>query len=182
MGFIGKKFNVVLTTAHIPIVKVSQSLKAMDILAGIHAAESLRQQLPKPLQKKPIGILGLNPHAGEEGLIGKEELLYLNKAIQTALKEKIPTIGPLVPDAAFLEKNWKKYSVYLAMYHDQGLIPFKIIHGQKSGAHISLGLPFVRTSVDHGTAKDIFGKNEAIANSMIEAIQACLRIVRSSIT
>ncbi|MGZ3742256.1 MAG: 4-hydroxythreonine-4-phosphate dehydrogenase PdxA [Pseudobdellovibrionaceae bacterium] len=181
MGFIGKKFNVVLASAHIPLAKVSQSLTVTNIGAGIAAADALRQKLPKTLQKKPIGILGLNPHAGEEGLIGKEELMYLNKAIGKALNTNVPVVGPLVPDAAFLEKNWKKYSVYLAMYHDQGLIPFKVVHGQKSGVHISLGLPFIRTSVDHGTAKDIFGKNIAIANSMIEAIQACIDIVRSSI-
>ena len=95
---------------------------------------------------------------------------------------EIPTATSLrdIP-VKVLEENWKKYSVYLAMYHDQGLIPFKTIHGQKSGVHVSLGLPFVRTSVDHGTAKDIFGKNKAIANSMIDAIQACLRLTKSSI-
>jgi 4-hydroxythreonine-4-phosphate dehydrogenase len=181
MGFLGSKFNVVLATAHIPISKISSCLSVGEILAGIEAAESLRQQLPRNLQKKPLGVLGLNPHAGEEGLIGQEELLYLNKALQEAAKKKIPVIGPLVPDVAFLEENWKKYSVFLAMYHDQGLIPFKVVHGQKSGVHISLGLPFVRTSVDHGTAKAIFGKNIAIANSMSDAIQTCLRLVKSSI-
>jgi 4-hydroxythreonine-4-phosphate dehydrogenase len=181
MGFIGNKFNVVLTTAHIPLSQVPSSLGVMDILSGIEAANRLRLNLPKAQQKKPIAVLGLNPHAGEEGLIGKEEQTSISKALVKAQKMKISVVGPLVPDAAFLEENWKKYSIYLAMYHDQGLIPFKAIHGQKSGVHISLGIPFVRTSVDHGTAKDIFGKNRAVANSMVDAIQACLRLTKSSI-
>ncbi|WP_413289498.1 4-hydroxythreonine-4-phosphate dehydrogenase PdxA [Bdellovibrio sp. HCB337] len=181
MGFLGNKFNVVLNTAHIPLSKVSTSMNVVDLLSGIEAANALRKMLPVAQQKKPIGVLGLNPHAGEEGLIGIEEREFVTKALNEAAKAKIPVLGPLVPDAAFLEENWKKYSVYLALYHDQGLIPFKAIHGQKSGVHVSLGIPFVRTSVDHGTAKDIFGKNKAIANSMIDAIQACLRLAKSSI-
>lgn len=181
MGFVGNKFNVVLNTAHIPLAQVSSSMSVIDILAGIEAANRLRMKLPAAQQKKPIAVLGLNPHAGEEGLIGLEEQTFITRALAEASKAKIPVVGPLVPDAAFLEENWKKYSVYLAMYHDQGLIPFKTIHGQKSGVHISLGIPFVRTSVDHGTAKDIFGKNKAIANSMVDAIQACLRLAKSSI-
>jgi len=182
MGFVGNKFNVVLTTAHIPLSKVPQNLRVMEILSGLEAANRLRKYLSPAQQKKPIAVLGLNPHAGEGGLLGGEESSIISKALQEAEKMKIPVAGPLVPDAAFLEENWKKYSVYLAMYHDQGLIPFKAIHGQKSGVHISLGVPFIRTSVDHGTAKDIFGKNKAIANSMIDAIQACLRLAKSSIT
>jgi 4-hydroxythreonine-4-phosphate dehydrogenase len=179
MGFIGSKFNVVLTTAHIPLSQVPLSLTVSELLSGLEAANYLRLKLPKAQQKKPIAVLGLNPHAGEEGLIGLEEQTDIMIAISEAQKAKIPVVGPLVPDAAFLEENWKKYSVYLAMYHDQGLIPFKTIHGQKSGVHISLGIPFIRTSVDHGTAKDIFAKNRAIANSMIEAIQACLRLAKN---
>lgn len=179
MGFIGDKFNVVLNTAHIPLSQVPDSLTVRELLSGIEAANSLRLKLPKALQKKPIAVLGLNPHAGEEGMIGLEEQTDIMIAISEAQKAKIPLVGPLVPDAAFLEENWKKYSVYLAMYHDQGLIPFKTIHGQKSGVHISLGIPFIRTSVDHGTAKDIFGKNKAIANSMIDAVQACLRLAKN---
>lgn len=181
MGFVGEKFNVVLNTAHIPVSRIAQSLSVIDILSGIDAANLLRQNLSKAQQKKPIAVLGLNPHAGEAGLIGNEEQIYISKALKEAEKMKIPVVGPLVPDAAFLEENWKKYSVYLAMYHDQGLIPFKTIHGQKSGVHISLGIPFVRTSVDHGTAKDLFGKNKAIANSMVDAILACLNLAKSSI-
>jgi len=150
-------------------------------LSALESANKLRLQLPVAQQKKPIAVLGLNPHAGEDSLIGTEERDIISRALTEALKAKIPVAGPLVPDAAFFEENWKKYSVYLAMYHDQGLIPFKTVHGQKSGVHISLGLPFVRTSVDHGTAKDIFGKYKAIANSMLDAVQACIKLAKSSI-
>lgn len=181
MGFLGDHFNVVLVTAHIPLSKVAGGLKSEELWSALEAADHLRKLLPGNIKKKPIGVLGLNPHAGEGGMIGNEELALISKTILQASKRKIPAVGPLVPDAAFLKENWKKYSVYLAMYHDQGLIPFKTIHGQESGVHVSVGIPFVRTSVDHGTAKDIFGKNKAIPNSMLDAIHTCLRLVKSTI-
>jgi 4-hydroxythreonine-4-phosphate dehydrogenase len=181
MGFLGKEFNVVLTTAHIPLSQVSASLSVKALLTGLQSANLLRLGLPPSLQKKPIALVGVNPHAGEEGLIGDEERNFFAAVKAEAARQKIPTEGALVPDAAFLKPNWKKYSVYLAMYHDQGLIPFKLVHGQESGVHVSIGLPFVRTSVDHGTAKDLFGKGKALPFSMRDAIQACIRMARSSI-
>lgn len=181
MGFLGDHFNVVLATAHIPLSRVAGRLKSEELWSALGAADHLRKLLPGNIRKKPIGVLGLNPHAGEDGIIGNEEIALISKTILQASKRKIPAVGPLVPDAAFLKGNWRKYSVYLAMYHDQGLIPFKTIHGQESGVHVSLGIPFVRTSVDHGTAKDIFGKNKAIPNSMLDAIHTCLRLVKSTI-
>ncbi len=174
MGFVGDKFNVVLATGHIPHKNVSQTLTLTRLKSAISKAEGFSKQLG--LTKKPIGLLGLNPHAGERGLIGKEESKDIKLAVAWSKKKKIRLAGPLVPDAAFLRGNWPKYSCYVACYHDQGLIPFKMIHGQDSGCHISLGLPFIRTSVDHGTAKDIFGKNRANPNSMISALQCCLRL------
>ncbi|MES2962733.1 MAG: 4-hydroxythreonine-4-phosphate dehydrogenase PdxA, partial [Bdellovibrionota bacterium] len=122
----------------------------------------------------------LNPHAGEEGLIGESELDVHAKALAFAAEKKIAVEGPLVPDAAFFEKNWKRYSVFVANYHDQGLIPFKMIHGQESGIHVTMGLPFVRTSVDHGTAKDIFGKDKADPRSMYQALEWAIRLSRAS--
>ncbi len=176
MGFIGTHFNVVLATGHIPLRKVSSSLHFRGLCEALLNANHLRKMLPQALRKKPIAVLGLNPHAGEEGLIGQEELVLFRNLFSFAQKNKIPLTGPLVPDAAFLKKNWSQYSVFLALYHDQGLIPFKAIHGQDSGTHVTLGIPFVRTSVDHGTAKDIFGKNKANPQSMTEALQWALRI------
>ena len=93
-------------------------------------------------------------------------------------KRKVQLTEPLVPDVCFQEKYWNQYSYYVASYHDQGLIPFKMAHGPISGVQVSLGLPFVRTSVDHGTAKDIFGKNKANEASMKKAIEVAMNLVQ----
>ncbi|HEX7674437.1 MAG TPA: 4-hydroxythreonine-4-phosphate dehydrogenase PdxA [Bdellovibrio sp.] len=178
MGFAGDKFNVVLATGHLPVSKVSKHLSFSAVAEAVLHANQLRENLAIADRKKPIAVLGLNPHAGEDGLIGQEELLIFPNLRSFAKEHGIPIEGPLVPDAAFFPVNWKKYSVYVALYHDQGLIPFKMIHGQDSGVHISLGIPFVRTSVDHGTAKDIFGKNTANANSMTDAIRWAIKLAR----
>lgn len=178
MGFIGNKFNVVLATGHIPIKKVSKSIEFKTLKSALLHANQLRLSLDQQVRKLPIGIVGLNPHAGESGLIGTEEINIFKKLKSTCKKLKIPYEGPLVPDAAFFPSQWNKYSVYLTMYHDQGLIPFKMIHGQDSGVHISLGVPFIRTSVDHGTAKDIFGKNKANPHSMIDALRWAIKLAR----
>lgn len=178
MGFVGEKFNVVLATAHLPLTKVSKNLNFTVLAESLKNADGLRRKLSAKQSKLPIAVLGLNPHAGEKGLIGDEELSLFPQLSSFAKENKIPVVGPLVPDAAFFPENWKKYSVYLALYHDQGLIPFKMIHGQDSGVHISLGIPFVRTSVDHGTAKDIFGKNKANPHSMIDAIRWAIKLAR----
>ena len=178
MGFVGKEFNVVLTTGHIPIADVPKKLGFKTIAEALVNANSLRLGLPGLQKNKPIAVLGLNPHAGEQGLIGNEEHQFFDNLYSFANEKNIPIEGPLVPDAAFFPQNWKRYSVYLALYHDQGLIPFKMIHGQDSGVHISLGIPFVRTSVDHGTAFDIFGKNKANPASMKEAIEWAIKLAR----
>jgi 4-hydroxy-L-threonine phosphate dehydrogenase PdxA len=91
-------------------------------------------------------------------------------------------VGPLVPDAAFLPENWPHFSVYICPYHDQGLIPFKMAHGFNEGVHITLGLPFVRTSVDHGTAKNLVGKNKAKFGSMKKAIELAVRLAKEKHT
>ncbi len=176
MGFMGDKFNVVLATGHVAHRLVSDRLTLENLKAAILQAHQFSTLLNA--SKKPIGFVGLNPHAGERGLIGNEENSVISTAIDWAQKQNIKLDGPLVPDAAFFPENWRKYSCYLACYHDQGLIPFKMVHGQDSGCHISLGLPFIRTSVDHGTAKDIFGKNKANPKSMTYALNFCMQLVR----
>ncbi|WP_413559216.1 4-hydroxythreonine-4-phosphate dehydrogenase PdxA [Bdellovibrio sp. HCB209] len=178
MGFAGSEFNVVLATGHLPVSQITKHISFSTVAEGLLSADLLRRALPKAQQSKPIGVLGLNPHAGEEGMIGKEEQMVFPNLISFAKEKKIPVTGPLVPDAAFFKENWKKFSVYLCLYHDQGLIPFKMVHGQDSGVHITLGIPFIRTSVDHGTAKDIFGKNKANPNSMIDAIRWAINLTR----
>lgn len=173
MGFVGKFFNVVLLTGHIPVSHVSSALKKINWKKFFQIIKSFKQGLPK--KNRPLALVGVNPHAGENGLISTGEEDVLGKRLKLA-KKSLNIQGPLVPDAAFLKANWVKYSVYLCPYHDQGLIPFKMIHGQDHGAHVTLGLPFIRTSVDHGTAKDIFGKNKANPNSMKEALLLARRL------
>ncbi len=176
MGFIGDHFNVVLATGHLPLKKVTTEL-TVDVLKKtvLHSHHLVRAL---GIKHRPLALLGLNPHAGENGLIGQEERLIFKKVLRWAHNSGIALQGPLVPDAAFLKGNWKKYSCYIACYHDQGLIPFKMIHGQDSGCHLTLGLPFVRTSVDHGTAKDIFGLGKANPLSMTSALKFCMKLVK----
>ena len=163
MTFLGEYFNVTLLTGHIPLKKIKWNPE--DLKKCIELCLKLKQDLPTYQQNKKVGLLGLNPHAGEDGLLGNEEFL-LKKELKN-WKNKVE--GPLVPDVAFLQKNQKKYFIYICLYHDQALIPFKMRHEKKS-FHLSLGLPFIRTSVSHGTAKDIFGGNKADAQSMKQAL------------
>jgi 4-hydroxythreonine-4-phosphate dehydrogenase len=176
MGFLGHEFNVVLATGHIPIRRVPMTATYKILFSACFQANKIRARLAPELRKRPIALVGLNPHAGENGLIGHEE----NKAFRTTLRalerKNIHAVGPLVPDAAFLKQNWSRYSIFVCPYHDQGLIPFKLVHGADSGAHVTLGLPFIRTSVDHGTAKDIFGKGIANPNSMRDAIEWAIKL------
>ncbi len=174
MGFVGKYFNVLLLTGHVPLSRVSKELKRIDWKGVFNITHAFRRGLSQ--RRKPVAIVGVNPHAGEKGMISTGEEDYLSKQIKLD-KYGLNIKGPLVPDAAFMKSNWDKYSVYLCPYHDQGLIPFKAIHGQDSGVHVTLGLPFVRTSVDHGTAKEIFGKNLANPNSMKEALLLAARLL-----
>jgi len=166
MAFVGRDFNVLLATDHKPLGEVETELKRTGLKPVLNAALQLQTLLKS---KKRIGVLGFNPHAGEAGLIGKTEQKLFKNLPKTAE-------GPLVPDAAFLTKNWKKYSSFVCLYHDQGLIPFKMQHGQDSGVHLTLGLEFVRTSVDHGTAFDLFNKNKANSASMLEAIKLNMKL------
>ena len=165
MGFAGKFFNVLLVTDHLPLSAVEKSLTPARLSSALASAEHFRKALRN---RKPVAVLGLNPHAGEAGLLG---------AFEGRQRWPKNIVGPLVPDAAFLKKNWACYSVFVALYHDQGLIPFKMQHGQESGVHITMGLPFIRTSVDHGTAYDLFNKDLANPTSMLEAIRLNLKLL-----
>lgn len=163
MLFLGDVFNVALLTDHIPLKQISINKDSLS-----KCIQSTYDFL-KP--NKPIGVLGLNPHAGEQGLLGNEESL-ISKTLDTFDF----TEGPLVPDAAFMSQNRSRYSCFVAMYHDQGLIPFKMIHGQDDGVQVTLNLPFFRVSVDHGTAKDLYGKNCANEKSMLKAINWAIKM------
>ncbi|MCB0347411.1 MAG: 4-hydroxythreonine-4-phosphate dehydrogenase PdxA [Bdellovibrionales bacterium] len=175
MGFVGTHFSVVLATGHLPMQKVAKEWNAENLSEAISAAKELRDLLSKREQKKPIAILGLNPHAGEDGLFGNDLEVFKEA---TKKHKNTDFSGPLVPDVAFQPDVRGKHAIYVCAYHDQGLIPFKMLHGRESGVHISLGLPFVRTSVDHGTAKDIFGKNKADYRSMFEALEWAISLAK----
>ncbi len=176
MSFIGKKFSVVLATGHVPLKDVASHLTAKHLLSCLQLALNY---VKRTGSTKPIALVGLNPHAGEQGLLGREEIDVLQNTLKTLGKEKGRIQGPLVPDVAFQPGNWRKYALYVALYHDQGLIPFKLVHGFQSGVHLTLGLPFVRTSVDHGTAKDLpHPERRAHAGSMIQAIKLADQLLR----
>src|SRR6185369_2146117 len=138
----------------------------------------LNQSLIKDfgIDKPKIAVLGLNPHAGDEGLIGKEEEEIIRPAIKEA-KHSMIVSGPYSADAFFARHYQEKFDAVLAMYHDQGLIPFKSL-AMAEGINFTAGLPAVRTSPDHGTAFDIAGKNKADESSFLAAIFECIDIIR----
>lgn len=171
MSFFGEYFNVVLATGHIPLKNVEELLTHDYIQNCLKVLYPYKNLLNSKMRKRPIGILGLNPHAGDSGIIGSFEKRILNGIIEKGVVE-----GPLVPDVAFVPDKWKHYSFYLCLYHDQGLIPFKTVHGFSKGAHLTLGLPIKRSSVDHGTAKDIFNKDKADPGSMLDALNWGVRL------
>lgn len=176
MAFRGSKMNVVLATGHVGIKRVK--ITPMVLNAAVSAADRFRKFLPDKVRKLPIGVVALNPHSGERGIIGNEEVRSYVPTLKKLSRRGLKIEGPLVPDVVFAKERWKKYSVLVASYHDQGLIPFKLLHGfSDPGVHLTLGIPFVRTSVDHGTAKDIFGQNKANPRSMIAAIKLAVALI-----
>lgn len=122
------------------------------------------------IDKPRIGVAGLNPHAGEEGLFGDEELGIIAPAISRSRKEQINVKGPLPPDTVFFQAAQGGYDAVVCMYHDQGLIPFKLLHFD-DGVNVTIGLSVVRTSVDHGTAYDIAGTGKANPESLAAAVE-----------
>ncbi len=125
--------------------------------------------------EKPIGVCGLNPHAGEGGKIGSEEIEVIGPAIESAKKIGINVMGPYPADTLFHRAYIGEFSAVLAMYHDQGLGPLKLVHFNES-VNVTLGLPIIRTSVDHGTAYDLVGKGMAKTESLIHAIKLASRL------
>ncbi|HVO75452.1 MAG TPA: 4-hydroxythreonine-4-phosphate dehydrogenase PdxA, partial [Ignavibacteriaceae bacterium] len=158
MMFLSKKMNAALLTIHESIARAAQLISKELMLKKLKVIEdALIRDLKIPSPK--IAVLGLNPHAGEGGLIGNEELEIIHPAIDEFNGESVLS-GPHSPDAFFGSGMYKKYDLILGMYHDQVLIPFKMLNFS-SGVNYTAGLPFVRTSPDHGTAYDIAGKNKA---------------------
>lgn len=168
--------RVALVTEHLPISQVAQHITKEAIVSKLQLLhQSLRRDFG--IDKPKIAVLGLNPHAGDEGLIGTEEESIIKPAIKEAKDNKMLVFGPFSADAFFARRSYLQFDAVLAMYHDQGLIPFKTI-SVGEGVNFTAGLPFVRTSPDHGTAFDIAGKNIADATSFMTAVFECADLIQ----
>ena len=173
MMFWSPRLRVVLATVHIPLADVPAALTAKKLR---DAVELSFQEMPRFGVPAPrIGVAALNPHAGEGGLIGTEEDLVMRPAIEAMRGEGVDVSGPFPADTLFVRAARGEFDVIIAAYHDQGLIPVKLL-GFGSAVNVTLGLPIVRTSVDHGTAYDIAGKNQADEGSLIEAVLLAARL------
>lgn len=167
MMFAGPKLKVALATVHVPLAEVPRTLTTESLRKTI---ELVAQTLVRDFQiaAPRIGVVGLNPHAGEGGLLGCDEARVIVPALAPIAGAEL--LGPLVPDAAFRDALHGRYDALVAMYHDQGLIPVKLVDFDEA-VNVTLGLPIVRTSPDHGTAYDIAGKGIARAVSMQRALE-----------
>lgn len=175
MMLISHSMRVALATVHVPLRKVSENLfidRIVEKLDTVHT--SLMKDFG--IKNPSIALLGLNPHAGENGAIGTEEKEIIIPAIKKAMEKNIIAEGPFPADGFFASKSYKKYDAILAMYHDQGLIPLKM-SGFDEGVNYSAGLKIIRTSPDHGTAFNIAGTNKANPGSMISAIELAASII-----
>lgn len=179
MFMISDSMRVGVLTGHIPLKDVAASVTKESIIKKLKLmSKSLKQDFG--IQKPKIAVLGLNPHAGEEGLLGKEEIEIIRPAIEEFKSKGQIVMGPYPADGFFGSGEHHKFDAVLAMYHDQGLIPFKSLTFS-TGVNFTAGLPFVRTSPDHGTAYAIAGKGQADEGSMRTAIFAALDIANSRV-
>lgn len=177
MFMISEDLKIGVVTGHVPIADVAKNITKEAIISKLKLMnESLKKDFW--IEKPKIAVLGLNPHAGDDGLIGLEEKEIIIPAIETALAEGVFTFGPYSADGFFGGERFRQFDAVLAMYHDQGLIPFKHI-AFEDGVNFTAGLPVVRTSPDHGTAFDIAGKNLASEVSFRKAVFSAISIVRS---
>src|SRR4028118_1689773 len=176
MLLVASNMRVGLVTEHVPVTEISSHITFDTILRKL---QIMNNSLIKDfgIDKPKIAVLGLNPHAGDEGLIGQEEETIIKPAIKEVKNNNLLAFGPYSADAFFARGQYEQFDAVLAMYHDQGLIPFKSL-AIGEGANYTAGLPVIRTSPDHGTAFDIAGKNKADPSSFISAIFQCMDIYR----
>ncbi len=179
MMFVDGKFRLVLVTIHEPIARVPKLITRQRIIKIIHiAVKELQERLN--IKQPRIAVAGLNPHAGEAGIFGREEIREIIPAIRDlAHNKRFKVTGPYSPDTLFTNDIMRSFDLIVCMYHDQGLIPFKMeaIH---RGVNITAGLPIIRTSPDHGTAFDLAGKGLAQAGSMSAALSLAADMVINS--
>ncbi len=185
MLMVHEKLKIGIATNHLPLSNISNTLKKDLILDKINLMNN-SLQCDFGITKPKIAILGLNPHAGENGMLGVEEKEIISPAIELAKSKNLYAFGPFPADGFFGSGNYHHFDGVLAMYHDQGLIPFKTI-ASGNGVNFTAGLPIIRTSPDHGTGFDIAGKNIAQCNSLRNAIYLAVyihenRIIHKSIS
>jgi 4-hydroxythreonine-4-phosphate dehydrogenase len=177
MLMVGENLRIGLITEHIPLDQVAKTITTELISDKLRILEeSLRKDFD--IRKPRIAVLGLNPHAGDDGLIGNEEKEIIIPAIQAAQQKGQLVYGPYPADGFFASSGYKQFDAVLAMYHDQGLLPFKTLNFE-NGVNYTAGLPYVRTSPAHGTAYDIAGKDVAIADSMRSATYMACEIFKN---
>jgi 4-hydroxythreonine-4-phosphate dehydrogenase len=174
MVFKGGPLMIILATIHKPLKAVPNLITKQVLIKVIKLAKKTCDMFR--IKEPKIAVAGLNPHAGENGLFGDEEINIIKPAILTCRHEGINVSGPYPPDTVFHMAYKRKFDIVVCMYHDQGLIPLKMIAFDK-GVNITVGLPFIRTSPDHGTAYDIAWKGIANPSSMIEAIKTASRLI-----
>jgi 4-hydroxythreonine-4-phosphate dehydrogenase len=173
MMMVGSRLRVALVTTHLALAEVPRTLSRANILETITiAGTALRRHFGIPSPR--VAVAGLNPHAGEQGRFGMEELQIIAPAVQAARRRGHDVSGPYAADGLFAQAAHGAYDAVVCMYHDQGLGPFKLLHFA-DGVNYTAGLPFVRTSPDHGTAFDIAGTGRADPRSMIAALQLAAR-------
>ena len=168
MMLANRDLRVMLVSIHVPLTEAIRLVTRKSVLAAIRLAQRGTQAFGVVAPR--IAVAGLNPHAGENGLFGREDIDIITPAIADARAEGINASGPFAPDTVFMRARAGAFDCVVAQYHDQGLIPVKYL-GLDEGVNITVGLPFVRTSVDHGTAFDIAGKGIAQEASLVEALR-----------
>jgi len=175
MMLAGDKLRVTLVTIHCPLREVADNISTEKIFQIISLTDfSLKNDFG--LKEPKIAVAGLNPHGGESGMFGNEEEQVIRPAIEMAREKGIMAKGPYPPDTVFYQAINEKFDAVVCQYHDQGLIPFKLIHF-RDGVNLTLGLPIIRTSVDHGTAYDLAGTGKADCASLEAAIRLASKIV-----
>lgn len=175
MMLTGEGLRVALATTHIPLALVPKFITTEHLLQSMRIIhQALQNQFG--LANPKIAVAGLNPHAGENGHLGSEEQNFIQPAIRAAQQEAINAFGPFPADTLFIPSMRKQYDVILAMYHDQGLTPLKML-AFESGINITLGLPFIRTSVDHGTAYTLAGSGQIQTSSLQAALTLALDLI-----
>lgn len=169
--------RVALVTAHLPVAEIPTAINKETVIEKLKIFnDSLKRDFG--FDHPRIAVLSLNPHAGDNGLLGTEEIEVIAPAIEEVQSMKISCFGPYAADGLYGSGQFKRFDGILAMYHDQGLAPFKTI-AMESGVNFTAGLPFVRTSPDHGTGYDIAGKGEAVEESMRQAIYRAIDVYRN---